>query len=92
MFGAVSDAEWFDSENVEAQRIRDACNLKILEDMILFLQEHPNGVCILDSTNPTHERRQRLVDRVRFADLFIQTIFVRITLVVASGRSENYFY
>eukprot|EP01031_Cornospumella_fuschlensis_P040363 gene40363-49189_t len=57
MCGGLKDAEWFDYNNAEAWALRDSCNKAAIRDMVSFLDEHCNGIVILDSTNPTHERR-----------------------------------
>jgi hypothetical protein len=61
----IKDAEWFDNNNIEARTLRDQCNGQALEDMLTFLRENKTGVAILDSTNPTHERRLKLVNAMR---------------------------
>lgn len=63
--GALKDAEWFDPNNVEARQAREECNRAAIADMVEFLNGQANGIVILDSTNPTHERRKNLVKIVR---------------------------
>eukprot|EP01033_Poteriospumella_lacustris_P007119 gene7119-5122_t len=58
--GGLKDAEWFDLSNQEALALRTQCNQAAIRDMELFLSECDNGVAILDSTNPTHQRRVNL--------------------------------
>lgn len=65
MCGGLKDAEWFDPNNVEAKQMRDECNKAAINDMVTFLSEHNNGVAVIDSTNPTHERREYLRKMVR---------------------------
>lgn len=62
---SVIDADWFDVHNKEAAAQRENVNTIVMEDMIKYLQEHPNGIAIMDSTNPTHERRDLLLKKVR---------------------------
>lgn len=62
--GALKDAEWFDPSNVEASNLRDECQMAAVADMTDFLNRHPNGVAILDSTNSTHEKRAKLLNMV----------------------------
>jgi len=57
----LKDAEWFDPNNVEARKAREECNQTAIQNMITFLAGQPNGIAILDSTNPTHERRTNLL-------------------------------
>lgn len=65
MYGAVQDAEWFDSTNEKGNAARSACNAKVTDDLIAFINANDNCVAILDSTNPTHERRRKFVQKVR---------------------------
>eukprot|EP00597_Dinobryon_sp_UTEXLB2267_P015822 CAMPEP_0170115900 /NCGR_PEP_ID=MMETSP0020_2-20130122/11851_1 /TAXON_ID=98059 /ORGANISM="Dinobryon sp., Strain UTEXLB2267" /LENGTH=558 /DNA_ID=CAMNT_0010343719 /DNA_START=58 /DNA_END=1734 /DNA_ORIENTATION=+ len=74
-YGALKDAEWFDSNNVEARKAREECNQTAIKDMITFLAGQPNGIAILDSTNPTHERRTnllRVMNAARVKVMFIE--------------------
>lgn len=57
-------ADWFDASNLEATELRAANNMTAIEDMIAFLNSNENGVAILDSTNPTHERRAKLMQMI----------------------------
>jgi tRNA uridine 5-carbamoylmethylation protein Kti12 len=63
--GALKDAEWFDPTNQEAQTLRSQTNAIVYADLIQFLNENANGVAILDSTNHSHERRNKLLKQVR---------------------------
>lgn len=69
MYGAVKAADWFDPSNLEAATSREACTTAAIDATIKFLNDHPNGVAVLDSTNPTHERRAKLAAEV-FTNLF----------------------
>lgn len=60
----MKGAEWFDPSNTKANLMREECQKRATSDMIDFLNMHSNGVAILDSTNPTHERRRKLVQMV----------------------------
>jgi len=73
--GVISDAEWFDATNIEANELRSQCNKLAVEDMIEFLNKNENGVAILDSTNATHERRKfvlQMMHSTRAKVLFIE--------------------
>eukprot|EP01036_Dinobryon_divergens_P025474 gene25473-34025_t len=59
--GALKDAEWYDPNHPEGRKIREEVNKAAIKDMVAFLDSKPNGIAILDSTNPTHERRMNLV-------------------------------
>jgi hypothetical protein len=71
MCGGLKDAEWFDPNNAEARALRDECNKAAIRDMMAFLSEHENGVTILDSTNPTHQRRVFLKTMVIISIFFM---------------------
>lgn len=60
MCSDVIDSDWFDPTNQEAKAKRDLVNKQVVLDMIAFLNEHKNGIAIMDSTNPTHARRESL--------------------------------
>ena len=64
LFGAVKDAEWFDSSNPSTVEMRMKCNEKAIDDMVMFLSENDTGVVIMDSTNDTFERRQHVLNKV----------------------------
>lgn len=64
LYGAVTDAEWFDPANESANAIREECQRIATADVIKFLHDNVNGVAIFDSTNPTHERRVELKRKV----------------------------
>ena len=64
MCGSVTDEQWFDATNEEARKLRQACNEAVIVDILAFLNQHVNGVAILDSTNPDHNRRLNLLTKV----------------------------
>lgn len=64
MCGALKDADWFDISNLEAKKLREEVNKAALKDALVFLQNHENGLVMLDSTNPTHTRRLNIVREV----------------------------
>jgi hypothetical protein len=66
MCGTMKDAEWFDPSNAEATVLRNECHQSALKDMVQFLSAHDSGVAIMDSSNPTHERRSFLKNTVSF--------------------------
>ena len=51
----------YDPNHPEGRKIREEVNKAAIKDMVAFLDSKPNGIAILDSTNPTHERRMNLV-------------------------------
>ena len=77
MFGAISDSEWFDNKNTEANSWRVKCNTKATDDVEAFLNTYENGIAILDSTNPTHTRRIELLNKIRPTGA--KSLFIEVT-------------
>jgi tRNA uridine 5-carbamoylmethylation protein Kti12 len=69
MYSGLKDSAWFDSNNEEGVNIRKICNQAAISDIITFLDEHKNGIAILDSTNPTHARRLNFIQSVQHTGL-----------------------
>lgn len=63
-YGAISEAEWFDNNNVAANKIREACLKAVLDDSMKFLRENSSGVAIIDATNATFARRKEVTRQV----------------------------
>ncbi|KAJ1430670.1 6-phosphofructo-2-kinase-domain-containing protein, partial [Ochromonadaceae sp. CCMP2298] len=89
MCGSLPDAEWFDPLNEEAKAQRDLCNSTIITDMIGFLNSHANGIAIVDSTNPTHERRERLLRLVQ-ASTGAKVMFIEVVNEDVSFLDRQY--
>jgi 6-phosphofructo-2-kinase/fructose-2,6-biphosphatase len=70
MFGGLKDSDWFDPNNQEALKMRNECNKAAILDMISFISQHTHAIAILDSTNPTHQRREYLQRMVKFHSFF----------------------
>lgn len=64
LYGERHDAEWFDPHNEEANQLRESCQNAATVDTVDFLNKNPNGVAIIDSTNATFARRQKLIRMV----------------------------
>eukprot|EP00521_Asterionellopsis_glacialis_P009018 CAMPEP_0195288240 /NCGR_PEP_ID=MMETSP0707-20130614/4982_1 /TAXON_ID=33640 /ORGANISM="Asterionellopsis glacialis, Strain CCMP134" /LENGTH=450 /DNA_ID=CAMNT_0040348077 /DNA_START=332 /DNA_END=1684 /DNA_ORIENTATION=+ len=63
---AGEDASFFDPNNEDAKDFREWCAMQCLEDLLDWFQtEHPRGcsIGILDATNTTVERRQKIIQR-----------------------------
>lgn len=79
MYSSMVDADWLDYTNKDAKSKRDHVNDTVIADMVKFLKENENGVVIMDSTNPTHERRDGLLKKVSLGPiykcLFSSTVF-----------------
>jgi 6-phosphofructo-2-kinase / fructose-2,6-biphosphatase 4 len=65
LYGDHHGADWFDPQNEEASHLRESCQNAATVDMIEFLNQNENGVAILDSTNASFKRRQKLINMVR---------------------------
>eukprot|EP00607_Mallomonas_marina_P010355 CAMPEP_0182422252 /NCGR_PEP_ID=MMETSP1167-20130531/7888_1 /TAXON_ID=2988 /ORGANISM="Mallomonas Sp, Strain CCMP3275" /LENGTH=458 /DNA_ID=CAMNT_0024600147 /DNA_START=18 /DNA_END=1395 /DNA_ORIENTATION=+ len=75
--GTLHDAEWFDPSNKEARELRRRCNSEAISDMVDFLNSNTNAVVILDSTNPTHERRRILFEKMTMAHT--KVVFIEVS-------------
>eukprot|EP01041_Mallomonas_annulata_P001059 gene1059-2075_t len=87
--GALKDAQWFDSTNEEASELRNQCNTTAIHDMVEFLSLHANGVVILDSTNPTHSRRQVLHDTMKTLSC-AKVLFIEVNNTDTEFLQEQY--
>ncbi len=65
LHGALPDAEFFDPDNSRAAHWREEASHAAIHDMTMFLNEHTNGVAILDMINENHFKRQSVMDSVR---------------------------
>lgn len=65
----MKDSEWFDPNNEEGLRMRNECNKTAILDMISFISSNTHAIAILDSTNPTHQRREYLQKTVSCSPL-----------------------
>ena len=96
--GVVNDAEWFDLSNKDSQVIREKVNEMVIDDVVIFLNKHANGVALIDSTNPTHARRLTFMNRLRAIGskvIFIEVmndneIFLAEQAVSAAHHSPDY--
>jgi len=62
---SVIDSEWFDPQNAVARAEKERVNNAVIEHMVEFLNKHSNGIAIMDSTNPTHERRMKVLKTIQ---------------------------
>ncbi|SCV69159.1 BQ2448_2179 [Microbotryum intermedium] len=95
---ADQSANFFDANNADASKEREAMAAECLEDLISWLKAGGN-VGIHDATNTTRKRRQALVDRIKrepgLTLFFIEsictdpaTIEANIAVKVASGDPD----
>lgn len=66
LYGATTDAEWFDPHNETGKAVREACLKMAVTDVTEFLRTNTTGIAIFDSTNPTYERRVQLMREVLY--------------------------
>jgi 6-phosphofructo-2-kinase len=84
-------ATFFDPKNEKAAAIREQVAMDTLDELLDYLLEQGGAVGILDATNSTIQRRQRIVDRIREREpklgiLFIESICQDQTLLEANMR------
>lgn len=73
------DAKFFDPKNTPASKLREQVALETLNELLDWLLHQGGAVGILDATNSTIERRERLVKEIRDKEpklgiLFIESI------------------
>lgn len=74
--GAHHDHHFFDPDNVEAGKQRQAMAIAALDDMLSWLQ-HSGRVAVFDATNTTRDRRRMIVNRCELEQInvvFIESI------------------
>ena len=70
-----NDNNFFDSQNLEARKLRDSFAMHVLEDLIKWINNSENKtIAIFDATNTTKCRRKMLQDRLNKEDC--QIIYV----------------
>lgn len=84
-------ANFFDPKNEKASAIREQVAMETLDELMDYLLIQGGAVGILDATNSTIERRQRLVDGIRQREpklgiLFIESICRDPDLLEANMR------
>jgi predicted kinase len=72
---AAATSNFFDSNNKEAQALRERMAMEVLDDMYAWLHEDGEGaqkrVAIFDATNTTKARRLALIQRARTENVFL---------------------
>jgi len=84
-------AQFFDPKNEKAAAMREQVAMDTLDELLDYLLDGGGSVGILDATNSTIARRQRIVDRVKEREpklgiLFIESICTDETLLEANMR------
>lgn len=69
-------ASFFDPHNETASQIRDQVAMSTLDELLSFLLEQGGSVGILDATNSTIERRQKLFDHIKAREPQIGILFI----------------
>ncbi|KAL2016352.1 hypothetical protein VTK56DRAFT_3838 [Thermocarpiscus australiensis] len=84
-------AKFFDPNNEAAAKLREQVALDTLDELLSYLLHQGGAVGILDATNSTVKRRQKLVERIkerepRLGILFIESICHDQNLLEANMR------
>ena len=85
------DANFFDSSNENAKKLRDELAMECLDQLLAFLEKEgqATAVGILDATNTTLERRRKVKERV-LAHTGIRLIFLESICDDGAILSHNY--
>ncbi|CAE7387375.1 unnamed protein product [Symbiodinium sp. CCMP2456] len=85
------DANFFDSSNENAKKLRDELAMECLDQLLAFLEKEgqATAVGILDATNTTLERRRKVKERV-LAHAGIRLIFLESICDDGAILSHNY--
>ena len=92
MCGGLKDAEWFDPNNAEALKLRTQCNKAAIIDMISFISSNTHAIAILDSTNPTYERRSYLLKMVCSTSITSVSPLTGMSPADAAHRRQSYVH
>lgn len=63
--GMDQSAAFFDPHNTKASQIREQVAMEALDELLEFIMNGEGAVGILDATNSTRERRQKVLNRIR---------------------------
>lgn len=69
-------AVFFDPNNTRASQIREQVAMETLEELLIYLLEQGGSVGILDATNSTIERRQKLFDKIKNREPKLGILFI----------------
>ena len=91
MDGMDGSASFFDPDNTRAAAIREQCAVDTLDELLHYVLEEGGSIGILDATNSTLRRRQRVMQRIReragdINVLFVESICEDETLLEANMR------
>lgn len=68
--------KFFDPSNAEAVLLREQMAELACKDAVNFIRHHPVAIALLDATNTTRERRNKLVDYFRTAQPSARVLFI----------------
>lgn len=69
-------AKFFDPKNVTAAKLREQVALDTLDELLAYLLLQGGAVGILDATNSTIQRRQRLVEHIKAREPKLGILFI----------------
>lgn len=69
-------ASFFDPKNAEASKIRDQVAIDTLDELLDYLISGGGSVGIIDATNSTIERRQKLFDHIKAREPKLGILFI----------------
>ncbi|KAI1337253.1 6-phosphofructo-2-kinase [Xylariaceae sp. FL0016] len=84
-------AKFFDPKNANASKVREALAMETLDELLDYLLNGGGAVGILDATNSTIDRRQRLFDHIKAREpkigiLYIESVCQSPQLLEANMR------
>lgn len=87
---AYRNHDFFRTDNLEAQRIRNQCAIDALTDMCKWLDSGDGEVAVYDATNTTRERRkliyEQVVEKCGFKLFFVESICDDPNIIEANVR------
>ncbi|KAI1362521.1 6-phosphofructo-2-kinase [Xylaria arbuscula] len=88
---ADHSAKFFDPKNSEAFKLREEMAIETLDELLDYLLSGGGSIGILDATNSTIERRQRIFDHIKSREpklgiLFIESVCKNPELLEANMR------
>ncbi|TQS34747.1 hypothetical protein Golomagni_04859 [Golovinomyces magnicellulatus] len=74
------NAEFFDPKNIQAYNLREQIAISTLDELLDFLLFENGSVGILDATNSTIERRQKLFNHIKNRESKLNILFIESLL------------
>ena len=82
-------ADFFSPENTRAAAIREAVAISTLDEVLAYLLEGDGSVGILDATNSTIARRQKLFNHIKEREPKLGILFVESVCEDEKVRRRN---